>query len=311
MVISSGNEEKKQQEIAVTIRKIWSIALTNLQRWKSDQRIWLIFFFTGILIVNEFKGFVAYGLDAGEKCTAYMLPVLFDSSYVSIGVVKTLLFLCGLFLLCDAPFLYRNTPYMIMRSSREGWWMGECLYILLATFLYVAFLAVIAMVAVLPVIQFGDAWGGVLERFINEDTEFKTLYDVYLSVPFATQGVLFPSGAQMYTFLTVWATLWILGMIQYLVNLVTKSMFWGFACAGIFIFLDPILNVLAISPYFEWVHMLSPVCWVTTDALHLVDNGQYLSMTYVICMLIALIVILLFAIRTVSKKVVIEVRKEV
>ena len=189
--------------------------------------------------------------------------------------------------------------------------MGECLYILLATFSYVAFLTAISTVAVLPVAQFGDAWGGVLERFINNDPNFRAIYDVYVTVPFETQGVLFPSGTQMYTFLTVWAVLWILGMIQYLVNLVTKSMFWGFACAGLFVFLDPVFNMLSLSPYFEWVQMLSPVCWVTTDSLHLVNNDNFLSMTYVICMLIALILVLLMVIRTVSKKVVIEVRKEV
>ena len=73
MVISSDGKEKRQQGISISIRKVWSVALTNLQRWKNDHRIWLMFVFIGIFIVNELNGFVAYGLDTGEKCTAYML----------------------------------------------------------------------------------------------------------------------------------------------------------------------------------------------------------------------------------------------
>lgn len=295
----------------ISVRKIWSVSLINVQRWKNDQRIWMIFFFLGIFVFNELKGFTAYGLDAGERCTAYMLPVLFDSTIIGIGSMKTLLFLGGLILLCDAPFLYRNTPYVIMRSNRNCWWMGECCYILTASFIYVAFLAIVSAVTVLPVIQFGDGWGGVLERFVNGDSDIRQLYNVHVSVPFATQGVLFPSGAQLYTFATVWIVLWILGMIQYVVNLVTKSMFWGLACAGMFVFLDPILNLLLSPGDYEWLQMLSPVSWVSTDLLHLVDNEKYLSMTYIVSMLLILSILLLFIIRMVSKKITIEIHREI
>ena len=297
-------------------RKTWFIAQINFQRWKSDQRIWIIFISVGVLIIQNLKGLTAYGLDSGEECTAFMLPVLFHLGIISIDVMKTLLYIACLLLLCDAPFIYQSTPYMVLRSRRECWWMGECLYILLTTLLFTVFITVLSTIVILPVATFGDSWGDVLMSFAYGNgemypRELVAYYGYSMGIPTETMSYVYPIGAQIYTFFTVWASFFLLGLLQYFVSLGSKSVFLGFATAGVFVFLDPIFNWVSISPLFYWIQALSPVCWVSTDALKVVDDARFLSIPYIIIMLIVLIIVLLVAIRSMSKRIMIEVRGEV
>ena len=298
-------------------RSSCSVMRVNFHRWRSDRRIWIIFLFIGLLLLTELRGYVAYGLDSGEKCTAFLLPTLFASyANVAIGSMKMMLYLGCLLLLCDAPFIYQVTPYMVIRSRREGWWIGECMYILFTTFLYTVFIVIVSTIVVLPVATFGDAWGGVLKDFAYGNAsmypvELKAYYNIYLMSPTMAMRYLYPSGAQLYTFLTAWASFFFLGLVQYLVSLKSKSMFLGFVSAGVFVLIDPILVSASGSIYSKWAIMLSPVCWVDTNLLHITNSDKILQIPYVVTMFIILIVALLFAIRMVSKKIMIEVRGEV
>jgi len=152
-------------------RGIYSVARINFQRWKSDQRIWIIFIFIGTLLVHELWGLTQYGLDKQVQCTGFVLPIVFHSGYISVGFLKTMLYLGGILLLCDAPFIYQATPYMVLRAKRECWWLGECFYILGTTFLYTLFILVVSTLVVLPVATFGDTWGGVIQGFAFGNTK--------------------------------------------------------------------------------------------------------------------------------------------
>ncbi len=189
-------------------------------------------------------------MDSGTQCTAFLLPILFNTLNISIGTMKMMLYLGCILLLCDAPFIYKATPYMVLRSHRESWWMGECLYIILTTYLYTAFITLVSTVVVLPVATFGESWGGVISAFgfASGGVEERILpgqYDIFVAIPKASIGQLYPAGAQMYTFLTVWGSFIFLGLLQYLVSLVSKKYVFGICVCSIFVFLDPILNSLS------------------------------------------------------------------
>lgn len=300
-------------------RKVISVTRINFGRWKGEQRIWIIFAFIGLLVVHAIRPFAQYGLDTGKECTGYLLPILFYEGDVSTAGMKMFLYMGCLFLLCDAPFIYRITPYMVVRSRKECWWMGECLYIFVTTLFYTVFITAISTLAILPVATFGDDWGEVIQAFAFGDGQMNTseLIENYASfewsmgIPQETIGYLYPSGAQFYTFITVWASFFVLALLQYLISLVSKSMVIGSVVSAVFVFLSPLLNNWAKASSFAWVQMLSPVCWVTTNSLKLVDESRYLTIPYIVTMFIVLILLLLFAIRMASKKIMVEVRGEV
>ncbi len=297
-------------------RKIWAVSRINLQRWKNDLRVWVIFLITAVMIVRMLQHLTVYGLDAGMSCTAYLLPILFSGSSVSIGSTKMLLYVGALLLMCDAPFLYPTTPYMVLRSRRNCWWMGECLYIFMVSLIYTLFVVLVSMLVVLPVISFGEQWGGVIESFtygsgITSVLELREKYGGLIWMPRETITYLYPLGAQLYTVFAMFASISILGMIAYLINLVSRHRVFGIIAAAVLIFVDPIVNLTTEMLPVEWIKMLSPITWASTDYLYVVDRTEVLTVPYVITMYIVLIVVLLLLIWRASKKVMIEVRGEV
>lgn len=296
-------------------KSMCSVMRMNFYRWRYDRRIWIIFLFMGLVIIQELKGYTEYGLDSGEQCTGFLLPVLYLSGSFGIGVMKTMLYLGCMLILCDAPFMYQSTPYVILRSRRDSWWMGECTYILLATLLYTIFVVVISTVTVLPIATFGDSWGGVLRDFAYGNGEMyagdlNKYYNIHLISPTDAMGYLYPVGAQMFTFFSVWASYFFLGLLQYLISLISKSKFLGFVSAAVLIFLDPIIYGISDNVYLRWMLKLTPVTWVDVNNLYMWQE-PVLSIPYIAMMFGVLILFLLLLIRMVSKKVVIEVRGEV
>lgn len=192
------------------------IAWGNLCRRKKDLRITLIFLFTAVVVIKDLHGFTQYGLDMGKQCTVCMLPILFRSFTISVGTVKMVAFVGMLLLLCDAPFITQVSPYVIYRSGRKAWWGSGCIYIVVATLLYVVFIMLVSSLVVLPVASFSSrSWGGVLGDMVF-GSETMTAIEIYqsywhMTLPELSIQYLNPYLAQTYTFLLCGLALFLLG----------------------------------------------------------------------------------------------------
>ncbi len=291
-------------------RTVWGFVRVDFSRWKSDRRIWVIFIITGMMLADALWGIRAYGVDYEKNCTGYLLPIIFNGGSISIGSLKIMLYIGLLLLLCDAPFIYQITPYMITRGRRGCWWKGECLYILLTSVLYALFIMLFSMVLVFPIITFGTEWGDVLHDF-SFGVEATRLYEYHVNISKNVIGFLYPLPAQIYTFATVCVSFFVLGLLQYLVSLLSKSMVLGTLASGIIIFIDPVFSSFTKDVRFRWSKCLSPVSWTSINNLEVVEHGNVLTISYVLLMFSLLIVVLLAGIWWASKKVMIEVRGEV
>ena len=227
-----------------------SMAVTsiNFNCWRQDFRVKFILLFTALIVFNTLKPVLQYGLDNGAVSTPLLLPLLFGSTEISIGTPKMYFHIGLILLLCDAPFYYPITPYAIMRSKRSGWCIGTCLYIAVVSFVYIAFITICAALVAVPILSLSDSWDGAAADLIYGTSQMskEQLAQLYPTIiPIAVVKYLYPSGATLYTFLTAWASFTLLGMILYLVSLISKNILWGLAVTGIIVFLHPILMWLA------------------------------------------------------------------
>lgn len=288
-----------------------SVAAVNFRRWQKDLRTGLIFLFTALVVFSALKPFLQYGQASGTKCTPLLLTLLFNSNMVSVASPKTLVHLGLLALLCDAPFFYPITPYMILRSGRRGWWLGECLYIMQASFIYLVFLTAICFFSVLPVITFENDWGSVIyDMTFGSSTrsagEIMMQYP-HFSWPDAIFQYLYPAASYLYSFFTGWAAFCILGLVMYLGRLLKKNSILGVVLAGVLVFLDPVLNWLSVSGYGQrWMLAFNPVCWSSIRSLNLLDSRNFLSIPFVAGMYLLLLAVLLTAIRFCAGRVTID-----
>lgn len=247
-----------------------------------------------------------YGLDTGEKAPVFMLSMLFNSPSISIKAPKILFHTGLLCLLCDAPFFSSSKPYLILRSKRAAWCTGECLYVICVAFLYISFITVVSSLLVIPVCTFRDSFSGIMTD-MELGTGALSVAEIsvrYPHVPFPNLVIqyLYPSGAQLYTFLSVWMSFSILGLLMYLVSLLKKSAVFGLACAGVFVFLDPIL-VWAAWPKKYWLLAFSPVCWTSIGQLDILGTNHFISIPFVAVTGAILLILLYFLIFQAAKKV--------
>lgn len=106
-------------------RSVLAVAGANFRRLKRDARVWFIFVFTALLIHYYLRPVINYGIDTGTKAPIYIMELLFCSATISVKAPKILFYIGMLCLLCDAPFFYPLKPYIIMRSKRTAWCVGE------------------------------------------------------------------------------------------------------------------------------------------------------------------------------------------
>ena len=250
-------------------RSVLAVAGANFRRLKRDARVWFIFVFTALLIHYYLRPVINYGIDTGTKAPIYIMELLFCSATISVKAPKILFYIGMLCLLCDAPFFYPLKPYIIMRSKRTAWCVGECIYIVGMALLY-------------------DMVLGTGKMPLGE------IANIYPSAQFSSEMIryLYPSGAMMYTFVSVWVSFSILGLFMYWVSLIRRNVVCGMAIAGALVFLDPIL-VWAAWPNNYWILAFSPVSWTSVEQLNILAANHFISIPFVIAV-DALLVIFLF-----------------
>ncbi len=296
-----------------TFKSAMAFSFCNINRWKKDCRVWLVLLFTLFLIIEYLKGYTIYGMAEGKKMTFCLLPVLFQSSEISLRAPKILWHTGFILLLCDAPFLYQNAPYVIMRSGRKKWWLGECMYIFEVAFIYMLFITIASSAVSVPVISFENDWGEALTDFLY-GTDTKTVEDLLkqyklgLWAPEMAVNMLYPFASQAYTFCTGLASFFILGLLVYLINLVQKNILWGLGAAFILVFLDPLLSFSA-KPSRYWLHAFSPVCWTSVECINILGSRFFISIPFVTVTSFIVISILIILIALSSRKIMIETRE--
>ena len=135
------------------LKKGWYVCESNFIQWRKNYRIWMIAAIETILIFRYLHGLSEYGQETGKTITPFVLPIVFAEAENSNGLLKVLIYLGCVMLFCNAPFLNNQKPYMILRCKRKGWYLGENMYLWLAAFLYMLFISLISLIAVLPTVS--------------------------------------------------------------------------------------------------------------------------------------------------------------
>ena len=293
-----------------TFKALKAIVWADLSRWRHDIRVRFVLVFTILLLVWFLKPLTAYSLDVGRKTTIFILPILFNSSTVAVGSPNILLHIGLLLLLCDAPFFYPGKAYMILRSGRRDWCLAECLYIVTVSLLYISLIAVVSFFIVLPAASFRDSWAGTVRDMVfgSETMTAPEINIAYPHIPFPDAAIRYlkPSFAALYTFLTAWGAFSILGLLMYLVSLVSGKMLYGLTVSSILVFMDPIL-VWYAWPRRYWMLAFSPVSWTSAGQLDIIQPDHFISVPYVAAVSIGLLVVLCFIICRSGKRIIIGI----
>lgn len=117
------------------MKQIFMVAVYNFKSWKKNPRVYLSFsiaFIFCFLLSDKVVQF-ADKYDTSMQILEPFIWTFGDSN--SILLSSTIL----IFLFADMPFVTNATPFFLMRTTRKKWLLGQGLYILFATAIYMIF----------------------------------------------------------------------------------------------------------------------------------------------------------------------------
>ena len=268
------------------LKKGWYVCESNFIQWRKNYRIWMIAAIETILIFRYLHGLSEYGKETGKTITPFVLPIVFAEAENSNGLLKVLIYLGCVMLFCNAPFLNNQKPYMILRCKRKGWYLGENMYLWLAAFIYMLFISLVSLIAVLPTVSTNRLWGEIAGDFVVNQRSLIPVYTWGLVMPVRVIQNYYPLAAFIYTFITGWLSIVFIGKLMYLLNLKIGKKTIGISAAVFFIMLDPVAVYFTNLKQYGLLYV-SPINWSSLENINTVSgyphlSGEYMFITYII-----------------------------
>lgn len=267
------------------LKAILLCALLNFRKWAVNPRIYTLAAITVGFLAWHSAGLSQLSAALEVAVTPWVFPNLITS------LAMTAVFCCFIMLLfCDAPFADSHTPFVIIRTGRRNWAIGQLLYIVLAAFVYALFFLMVSVMVLMPNVRWSAEWGKVL-RTIAANPGIADNYGIKLTI-FADLSILdmfSPIEATLISFGLFWLTSVFIGVLIFCGNVVIGRM-GGLVLAGIFLcisFFSAYLGPLTLGGY--WVRYLSPISWCSMYSLNWGTSGEPVSPSYAVISLLAAI----------------------
>ena len=164
-------------------------------------------------------------------------------------------------LFCNAPFEDESYQYMISRTGKLSWGLGQILYILKMSILYIACLAAAAIIPFMGHIAWSNEWGkiwGTLGK-TNSGAEF----GVKLSVSQNIMRQYEPVDALMISVLLEFFCILCIGLLIYFGNKMTGKSVGTFMGAWI-----AVLDICVSNDWMDWAYGFSPVSLAQLDLFY-------------------------------------------
>lgn len=229
------------------MRKGFRVFCFQLKQELVQVRVLVLFLVLAVFVCSYLEPVAGMARAVGEKVSPWAFVHLMNDYICQIVFVVS-----AVFLFSTAPFEGKAHYYIVSRCGSFSWQLGNVLYILASSFLFVGFLWVLSVVGLLSQIGFDSGWGiiwGTLAR-----TNAGASHDVPFTVFSYIVGVFSPAEATTISFFLEWACVSWMGLVVYLLNAITKKM-TGILVASFFVFLD----VMICNSWTPRAYLFSPV----------------------------------------------------
>ncbi len=261
------------------------ICVQNLRKWLGNSRIYIAFVIVFLFTLIYTKGLWLVADNVGEKLSIYIFPFLTTYRYMKIIYLFPLLLL-----FCDAPFVDANQQFVMIRSSRLSWGIGQMLYIICGSFFYALFMLLSSIVVNIGHIQMGTSWGKSL--ILAGTTNICSILGIqYDTVQISSIIVKYytPAQAMLWSFLFLWMICIILGLIIYDFNILFQSNIVGLFAAGFLILFTAVVDGI------QQLIWYSPVSWSSLNNIDVAKTTSLPGIYFVLVVYIGAILALLIA----------------
>ncbi len=125
-------------------------------------RVLILFMILAVFIYSYLEPVANLAQAVGEKVSPWAFPHLMNDY-----ICQMVFMVSAVFLFSTAPFEGNAHYYIVQRSGSLSWQLGNVLYILASSFLFVGFIWVLSVISLLSRTKFSGGWGiiwGTLAR---------------------------------------------------------------------------------------------------------------------------------------------------
>lgn len=245
------------------IRKIFYIAFQNILKWNSSPKVLIIAILSTLIINTNVIGIKHFSSSVHIPARPWLFPFLTSDWYILM-----LLSFLVILLFCDAPFIDAHQPYIIIRSKRTIWMLGQVLYIIFSSALFFLFIIIVSCILMLPNILFGNDWGAIYKTL--SQTNVKYDFSIQLNFPYRILSSYNPIAAMLWSFILAWSIGIFIGLIMLVFNFLFNRVI-GAIIATAFVLLETFTYYFAEST----IYYFSPISWANlliTDSTNTSPN---------------------------------------
>ncbi len=248
------------------VNQVWQIALYNFRGWKKNPKIFITFGLAFVLCFLLTDKAVKFSYEYETIMQAVEPFVWSFGDATSIMLASLLLIL----LFSDMPFLGSGIPFYLLRTTRFRWMLGQVIYIILSTLIYMLFI-LFSSILVCAVNAFsGNMWSetGAILGYSQAGKAValpSTVKTMEMSTPYQCMSVIFLL-MLMYTLVCVF--------IMFYFNL-KKGKFWGIASVFTFSLYGFLLNPQIFKQLLQLKDEQMYIANVTTGWLSPLNHATY------------------------------------
>lgn len=262
------------------VRRILELSFYNLKKWIVNPRIYILFILISCYTHYILSPIAVFAKNVDIDVSPFVFPFFISSTYTG-----KLLLMGVVLLFCDAPFTEQDHPYIILRSGRRIWYLGQLIYILIGSAIYSLALILITVIVLLPNISLTLEWGKVITTLAQTNISYQYGIPVLFNKSIVLEFT--PFMAMTIQFLLCWLTCVMLGNLLFFVNArISRAAGSIVTIALILLQVATELIGTAKASYF------SPTAWISFSKLNVDGVSEYPTITYAISSLIILILIL-------------------
>lgn len=269
------------------LKTIWLCAQINFRKWPVSPRMYTLAAIIAAFSIWVFSWISDYADAVGVAATPWVFPFLLTAP-ILIPIYGSLTML----LFCDAPFTDSHTPFLVIRTSRRNWAIGQLLYIVLAGFVYSIFFVLMSMLSLIPNIQFSADWGTVLKTIAFDPSSPSKYGITALAIIGGSVMSMFEAiPATLISFGLFWLVSVFIGVLIFCFNVVIGGAS-GLIAAGFLTFLAYFSIFVGRISFGNIIYYVSPVSWGSMFNLDWGGTGQMPSPIYAVGCLVGLILLM-------------------
>ncbi|MGL5694186.1 MAG: hypothetical protein ACRCXA_08915 [Peptostreptococcaceae bacterium] len=269
---------------------IYSIAKYNFKKLFSNPRTYILICLQFIYLWYLIDPIIKLSTSIGVRVTPWIFP------HITSHMISQMILMLGIIVLfADSPFMDEDYNYIVIRSGKEKWVLGQLLYMVLATIGYFLVLFLITVLLTLPNIFLSFEWGKLMNTLAN--TNAGEGFDLVINLRILLLHS--PVKATLISFLLCCGSGIIIAVTIFIINLKnTKSM--GVVVGTFIVLLDR--AIFYNFPNFRFA-FLSPVSLSRISDLTISKEGISPTITYAfIFEAMAILLVSIIAILMVRKK---------